>query len=176
MRNTRPRYGAMSSSILAGLIWVFAAAPSLANPDLNCAAYAAAAVAQANNAKSLGCIYEGGRWTTDYDRHFNWCESAGVDIMAVSTEDQLRKQGLQTCSATVAACDAYAQGAVQAQSENVRSNCGYTGGRWSANYNGHKTWCMTASAAAIKAEDETRGLGLSQCLIGDGSNLPSNDP
>ncbi len=92
--------------------------------------------------------------------------------MDVSNEDHLRKQALQQCGSKVAKCDSYAQNAVAAQAQNVSDQCGYTGGRWSANYNGHKNWCMGAGNAAIASEEHKRGVGLSQCLIGDGGNLP----
>ena len=146
--------------------------PAQADPNLNCDAYASAAVAQHNHAKALGCGFGGGRWSANYHGHRNWCLSHGVGIMDVSNEDHLRKQALQQCGSRVAKCDSYAQKAVAAQAQNVSDQCGYTGGRWSANYNGHKNWCMGASDAAIASEEHKRGVGLSQCLIGNGINLP----
>lgn len=161
-------------TLLVVIPFLAIALPAAADPDLNCAAYANAAVAQANHLKSLGCNYQGGRWSADYDGHFNWCRTEGVSIMDVSTEDQRRKAGLKTCQARTARCDTYAREAVQGAAQNVTSNCKYTGSRWSADYAGHKTWCMAASETSVKKEEDVRGKGLSECLIGDGSNLPKN--
>lgn len=148
------------------------AVPAQAAPDLNCDAYATAATEQNAQAKSLGCGFSGSRWSDNYAGHRTWCLKEGVGIMDVSREDQLRKDELQTCKARVSECDAYAQGAVDAAAKNAADKCGYTGGRWSTNYAGHKTWCMKASPAAIAKEIKIRSEGISQCVIGDGGNLP----
>lgn len=144
---------------------MFSATQAHANPDLNCDAYAAAAVAQAAHAKSLGCNVSGGRWSSDYAGHKAWCLKQGVTINHVSIEDQKRKEGLNTCQAKVNSCDAYAQNAVEVAKKT--SNCGYSGSRWSANYAGHKKWCMSVSDAVVANEDKIRAEGYSQCLIGN---------
>lgn len=151
---------------------MFSATQAHANPDLNCDAYASAAVAQVAHANSLGCQVGGNRWTPDYAAHKNWCLKQGVTINHVSIEDQHRKTALNSCQTKVNSCNAYAQNAVEVAQK--ASNCGYQGSRWSANYAGHKQWCMSVSSAAVAQEDKIRSEGYSQCLIGNGSGLSGN--
>ncbi len=151
------------SSLCAALTVFAIATPVNAEPHLNCAAYASAAVAQYEHAKALGCGFGGGRWSANYNGHFNWCKQAGVTISMVSTEDHLRKQGLQQCGSKTAQCNTYAKNAVATQATNIAKQCGKTGGRWSANFNGHKNWCMGASDSAIKHEENQRVLAILSC-------------
>lgn len=60
-------------------------------------------------------------------------------------------------------CGAYAAAAVAQNQQNVNFNCGFSGPRWSSNYNDHFNWCGTANMAALTAEDRARADMLKQC-------------
>jgi hypothetical protein len=60
-------------------------------------------------------------------------------------------------------CQAYAALAVAQQEQNIQMNCGFAGGRWSADFNGHYAWCQTATMAKLTTEDKARKQALAQC-------------
>ena len=60
-------------------------------------------------------------------------------------------------------CDAYARSA-EAQVREARArNCGFTGARWTPNYEDHLTWCIGQPLEAAANEARERGGPLSQC-------------
>lgn len=60
-------------------------------------------------------------------------------------------------------CGAYAALAVAQQEQNIQMGCGFAGGRWSADYNGHFAWCQTSTMAKLTAEDKARKGALAKC-------------
>ncbi|WP_371224126.1 hypothetical protein [Roseovarius sp. 2305UL8-3] len=62
-------------------------------------------------------------------------------------------------------CDAYAAKAVFQNNHNNNIGCGFTGGRWSNNYEGHKAWCLSAGVQMqhLTAEDNARIGALAEC-------------
>jgi hypothetical protein len=60
-------------------------------------------------------------------------------------------------------CQAYAAVAIAQQEQNIQMKCGFTGGRWSDDFNGHFKWCQTATMAKLTAEDKARKGALAQC-------------
>lgn len=62
-------------------------------------------------------------------------------------------------------CDAYAAAAVAQQNENLAARCGFSGGAWSANYEGHRAWCQLPGVgmANLTHEDRARADGLKLC-------------
>ena len=136
---------------------------SEAAPQHNCAAYAAAAVAQNEQNKAVGCGLTGGRWQSDYDAHFTWCQQQNVGIQDLSSEDHARKVELQACSAKTAFCESYAKGAVGAQIENMQYQCKFGGGRWQLNHSAHFKWCMGVQQTSTVAENEERANALLKC-------------
>lgn len=62
-----------------------------------CERYAHAAAAAAVEARNLGCGFSGGRWTTEYDRHFEWCSGLNGDQTTPATEEAARTEMLAEC-------------------------------------------------------------------------------
>jgi hypothetical protein len=60
-------------------------------------------------------------------------------------------------------CQAYAAVAVTQHEQNVQMKCGFSGGRWSGDFNAHFTWCQGATMAKLTAEDAARKQALAQC-------------
>lgn len=81
--------------------------------------------------------------------------SAGFLLLAALLQDAKATQHLN--------CGAYAALAVAQQEQNIQMKCGFTGGQWSANLNGHFAWCQTATMAKLTAEDKARKAALAKC-------------
>ncbi len=62
-------------------------------------------------------------------------------------------------------CQAYANAAVNHQQQNLKSKCGFKGGRWSLNYNGHQAWCKLGNVKMfnLTTEDKARTAALNNC-------------
>jgi hypothetical protein len=62
-------------------------------------------------------------------------------------------------------CDAYAAKAVQQQKENQSLGCGFSGGAWSTDYQGHRNWCVgpTVKMANLTKVDNSRTGALAAC-------------
>ncbi len=145
-----------------------------AAPEHNCAAYASAAVAQNDHNIAAGCGLTGGRWQSNYDAHFTWCQQPNVGIQALSGEDHARKVALQQCGEKTAFCNSYASEAVTAQLESMKFQCNFGGSGWQANHGAHFSWCMTVQQSSAATETANRAAALSQCKtvqIDPGVNL-----
>lgn len=149
-----------------------------ADQNLNCDAYAAAAVAQQNENLALRCGFAGGAWSADYAGHRAWCLQPGVAMANLTHEDRARADGLKLCKQKQAACVDYAALAVEQNRSNRRFGCGLAGGRWSDNASGHRDWCMTANADETTGESRARQTALSQCTLqkaGEDADLANID-
>jgi len=60
-------------------------------------------------------------------------------------------------------CKNYAATAVQQNQSNIDWKCGYSGPRWSSNYQAHYNWCMKVSKLAADFESAERKKLLSKC-------------
>lgn len=103
MKKSRALKIARSGSILAGVFSALTLVPTLsvrADPNLNCDAYAKAAVAEQQQNIQLQCGFGGLVWRDDYQAHFDWCQSAGVGITDISGADQFRVNALAQCQQT----------------------------------------------------------------------------
>jgi hypothetical protein len=164
MKNTLMRLAALAVPVLA-LIGL--AGPALADANLNCSAYAGIAVQQQEQNQSLGCGFQGGGWSTDFQAHYQWCASAGVTMANLVTEDEGRKQALNECIArpqlAQEACIEYAQNAVIAAGTAAEGQCGLQGGAWSTDFASHFNWCLTASDANRASETAARANQIQGC-------------
>lgn len=61
-------------------------------------------------------------------------------------------------------CKIYAEMAVQQNQSNIDWGCGYTGNRWSSNYQAHYEWCMNVPKSAADFETAERERLLNECL------------
>lgn len=174
---------AIRSHMIVGCAALAAAVVALsvdarADQNLNCDAYAAAAVAQQNENLALRCGFAGGAWSANYEGHRAWCLLPGVAMANLTHEDRARADGLKLCKQKQAACADYAALAVEQNQSNRRFGCGLAGGRWSDNATGHRDWCMTANANQTTSESKARQTALLKCNLkraGDDAQLANID-
>jgi hypothetical protein len=62
-----------------------------------------------------------------------------------------------------ARCEPYANTAVAQNNENVQRHCGFSGARWSSDFNMHFNWCMTVAPAIADGETQARVNDLARC-------------
>lgn len=67
-------------------------------------------------------------------------------------------------------CRSYAKLAVDQQKYNQRNRCGYSGRRWSTDYNGHFSWCRSAAPSRSIRERSIRHNALLSCQRRAGSS------
>ena len=158
-----------SITILSIVVLSSAVAPQSASAQeqLNCDAYAASAVAQHEENTRNDCGLTGPRWSTDYNGHANWCRS-GARMADLTTEDNARRDALVACAQSkmlrLSDCQTYANNAVEHQAANESLNCGFQGGAWSRNYQGHFDWCLGTQANLSSQEDAMRFNQLKGCI------------
>ena len=153
-----------------------------------CTQYAQAAVVQNQENVAKGCNLTGPRWQSSYQSHYDWCMA--VPDAAVDAEQQARVGALAVCTqpikgqplrpgtlqpaqpapvapgqlqTTQKACADYGSAAVAQQNENAKLGCGFTGALWSADYNTHVSWCLTAAGGQAVAQSKARQAQLQTC-------------
>ncbi|MGE3306075.1 MAG: hypothetical protein AB7I52_08905 [Rhizobiaceae bacterium] len=165
-------------SIAAALIFAGGIATSASADEAFCRNYAWDATQTAATASRIGCGFDGARWGTDHNLHFNDCmETAASAPNGESGRVMMnrlvnRHSDVAKCEANkvgVAApwnsknpftgsgtnatqdgfCRAYAYVA-DLQGRGTPSQCGYTGGRWQASFDQHRQACMDWAADAGK--------------------------
>lgn len=150
-------------AVAGGLALALSAA---AAEQLNCQAYAAAAIAQNQQNVTFKCGFAGPRWSSDFNAHFSWCRTA--NMAALTAEDRARADLLAQCAAKPKqdqqACQAYAKEAVAQQNANKTRGCGLSGGAWSEDYAAHFDWCLGAGQGARNAQNDARNQQLAGCL------------
>jgi len=159
-------YKKLLSMSLIFLLWgcvVTAQVPRESGPQhsprgqYSCEEYARIAVRQNEQNIRRNCRFTGPRWNSDYNGHYQWCVS--VSWQAADAETKAREEELQyQCRDKQSSCDEYARIAVRQNDQNMRRNCGFTGTRWSSNYNEHYQWCLfvplQTSDSEMKAREE----------------------
>ena len=138
--------------------------PASADGNLDCSAYATAAVQLQQKNIGSSCGFQGSGWSSDFNAHFAWCRLDNVKMANLTAEDNARRAAYSQCVQKRPNCQSYAQNAVNAQAANVANNCGFTGGRWSSHKLGHLRWCMTAGEVAPGQETLVRNMHMQQCL------------
>jgi hypothetical protein len=154
-------------ALLSGLLLACFAVPAMSDGNLNCEAYAAAAVAQQKANKTFGCGFTGGRWSDNFIGHRNWCRSANVKMENLTFEDRARDAQLAQCQQQASTkgteCNKYADEAIAAQNKSKQLKCGYTGSRFQSTRERHFNWCMGADYGLILAEAKGRGENIQAC-------------
>lgn len=145
-----------------------------ADSNLNCDAYAGAAVAQNQQNVTLNCGFTGAGWMSDFNAHRNWCLSPGVEITDISIEDKNRQTALAECAnkaqASQQACSVYAQTAIDAAQKAQAAGCGFGGSAWTLDFNEHFSWCLQAGQTERDNESSARHNQLVGCVTA--KNLP----
>ena len=134
----RPCYGDQRCAFLAGV----------ADANLNCSAYAGAAVAENKQNMAQNCGFTGSGWSNDFNAHASWCSLPNTKMADLVAQDKARQQALTQCANKAVqaekACQDYAQKAVGAIAAANGMGCGFSGGRWTGAYAAHFNWCLTA--------------------------------
>ena len=149
----------------AGLIWLlsqFSQTPSWAQgSDAQCRLYAGVAISQVQLASDCPGI-GGGRWSANYDDHFNWCRSVSTSELR-NHEYSARQTALIGCTGhfprvVMRDCTDYGIRAYSQADLAFYKDCNFTGARWSRDFNFHLNWCQQGQSLAItgvpSAEDE----------------------
>ena len=150
-------------AICAGATCIAFTGTVVGGPNLNCDAYADAAVAHQQQNQKLGCGYRSGAWSADHKGHRAWCLQTNVTMANLTSEDAGRTGAIDICRAKREACNTYATVAVLQNRFNGARSCGFKGGRWSPDTAGHRRWCMSVNPAKSTAEMNLRTSGLKSC-------------
>ncbi len=134
-----------------------------ADANLNCDAYAGAAVNQQAQNLIQGCGYVGLGWSDNFDAHKNWCLRDDVGMANLTNQDQFRAAAIAQCANKKLVCENYALVAANQARFNVAAQCGYNGPRWSEDVAGHRAWCMGATPEQSAAEQQVRAELIHAC-------------
>jgi hypothetical protein len=139
------------------------AGPARAESDAVCRQYAQAAVNAFEQVRSRGCPLSNARWQGNYDSHYGWCLQAPAEWVQLETRH--RENHLRVClgESKAVACNEYATLANSAQQSNLGGNCGFTEGRWHANFDDHLDWCLREPIEAANREIAIRHAMLGIC-------------
>jgi hypothetical protein len=159
----------LTTTRIAGTIAIALwASPALADANLNCDAYAGMAVADNEQNKNFACGFSGPAWSSDFNGHRAWCLQDATKMANLTAEDKARKAALAQCAKKPAqaqqACQGYAQQAVNQAKEATAMKCGFSGGRWVADYAAHFSFCLSANEGARAGEAKARTDQLFGCL------------
>ena len=133
-------------------------------PTDRCQQYARTAVSQNQENLRRRCGFTGTRWTNEYKGHYDWCFTAPQNL--ADAETKARADALRQCQSRPShgpRCQQYARTAVSQNQENMRRGCGFTGARWTNEYQGHYNWCLAAQQSLADAETKARADALRQC-------------
>ena len=142
--------------------------PAVADANLNCSAYAGAAVAENKQNMAQNCGFTGSGWSNDFNAHASWCSLPSTKMADLVAQDKARQQALTQCANKAVqaekACQDYAQKAVGAIAAANGMGCGFSGGRWTGAYAAHFNWCLTAPQSARDQETAARTNQLDGCI------------
>ena len=158
----------LSSIVLAAAMGCWLSQPAAADANLNCSAYAGAAVAENQQNISQKCGFTGGGWSNDFNAHASWCLLPATKMADLVAQDKARQQALTQCANKAVeaekSCQTYAQAAVGAVAAANGMGCGFSGGGWTGDYAAHFNWCLTAPQSARDQETAARKNQLNGCI------------
>ena len=168
--------GAIGSS---GLIWLlsqFSASPCWAQAsEAQCQLYADVAISQVQLASGCPGMSGGGRWSTNWDDHFNFCRSISTSESR-NHEYSARQTALIFCTGhfprvAMRDCIDYGIRALSQADLAFYKDCGFAGARWVRDWMVHRDFCLNGHfsvdiTGAPSAEDEQRRIALAACTNG----------
>jgi len=137
-----------------------------AESDAVCRQYAQKAVNAFNESRALDCRLADGRWNGNAEGHYQWCR--GATSGGVAWEEKARANKLRVCrkEAPGVECNVYAINAVSQHRSNLSGNCGFTGGRWTDNYDSHLEMCLSRFAQDGNYNAPNSEFNIRQILLG----------
>ena len=148
-----------------------------ADNHAHCETYANGALSQIANLKAMNGVPGAtpvGRWSADFNGHYQWCRNAISRSSTVRDETQARDDALKRCSR----CESYAGGAVASVQKPVDLGCAgkMYGNRWSLEFADHRAWCLRVKEGTQRAEDAERDKELLACKNGPASPPAMGSP
>jgi hypothetical protein len=133
-----------------------------------CRNFAGQSIRQARQARRYRCGFGGERWSRSRVRQAQLCRRIGP--RAATQLLSTRNRQIQNCRAAGldggarrSRCRKYARSAVEQARKARRFDCGYSGRRWSRNYERHLRWCVSVSDRKVRRENRRRERLLDQC-------------
>jgi beta-lactam-binding protein with PASTA domain len=145
-----------------GYVWADNPRRCIKGDSSRCEEYARTVVAQYQQNLANRCGFTGARWSDDYQGHYGWCLTNSQAL--ADSETHARANELNRCIRDASRCEHYARTAVAQFQQNLANQCGFTGARWSSDYQGHYGWCLTNSQAGAASETQARTEGLNRCI------------
>lgn len=115
-----------------------------------CRGYADKVPAKVREARLYSCQVTGPKWSSDPQDHFRWCFDSKDSLDVAASEERDRDVEVALCkdrytTAQLAACEAYADKAVEQAKSNARLKCGNTGPQWSQDRDAHFAFCTSTT-------------------------------
>jgi len=134
------------------------------NKSSVCHNYAKESVKQNNEASRFYCGFKPPSWSSDYNKHYNWCIH-GKNTKYIATSIQKRNTELQDCKDIYykkkkKICKKYAKASVQQATTAKKLNCpfDYKTPMWRGNNDEYFVWCLQGDNYK-KAADNVRKQG-----------------
>jgi hypothetical protein len=133
-----------------------------------CRNFAGESVRQVRQALRYRCGFGGERWSRSRVRQVQLCRRIGPRAAASLLD--IRTRQIRSCriagpdeGSGPSQCREYARSAVQQAREARRLDCGYSGRRWSRNFQRHLRWCASVTDRRVRSEYRQRERLLDQC-------------
>jgi hypothetical protein len=116
-----------------------------------CRSYSSKAAEKLREARLYSCDLTGPRWASDPEDHFRWCFGSADSLGgAAASEASARDVDVALCkdrytTAQLAACEAYADKAVEQAKGNAKLKCANTGPQWSQDRDAHFSFCTSTT-------------------------------
>lgn len=133
-----------------------------------CRNFAGESVRQVRRARRYRCGFGGERWSRSRVRQAQLCRRIGPRAAAKLLDRRSRQ--IRNCRVTGrddgagrSRCREYARSAVQQARQARRLDCGYSGKRWSRNFERHLKWCVSVPNRRVRREYRQRERLLDRC-------------
>lgn len=133
-----------------------------------CRNFAGESVRQVREARRYRCGFGGERWSRSRVRQARLCRRIGPRAAAGLLDRRARQ--IRNCriagrseGSGRSQCREYARSAVQQARQARRLDCGYSGRRWSRNFQRHLRWCVSVPNRRARQEYRLRERLLDSC-------------
>lgn len=133
-----------------------------------CRNFAGESVRQVRRARRYRCGFGGERWSRSRVRQAQLCRRIGRRAAANLLDRRTRQ--IRNCRISGrnegsgrSQCREYARSAVQQARQARRLDCGYSGRRWTRNFQRHLRWCRSVSERRVRREYRLRERLLDSC-------------
>ena len=133
-----------------------------------CRNFAGESVRQVRRARRYRCGFGGERWSRSRVRQARLCRRIGPRAAASLLDRRTRQiRNCRTAGRNEGSgrsqCREYARSAVRQARQARRLDCGYSGRRWSRNFQRHLRWCVSVTDRRVRREYRQRERLLDRC-------------